>query len=61
VGLVLLSKYVKPNNPEVTDYFNHSSLLGSIKQLSEPQRLGYAGSAGLTLFGASVYTAYAGG
>jgi hypothetical protein len=45
----------------VTGYYNHFSLLGSIEQLFGLQRLGYAGSTGLSLFGASVYTAYSGG
>ena len=61
VGLLLLSKYVKPGNFEVTDYFNHFSLLASIEQLFGLQRLGYAASSGVTPFGASVYTAYSSG
>jgi hypothetical protein len=61
VGLLLLSKYVKPNNPEVTDYFNHFSLLASIEELFGLQRLGYAADKGLPVFGTSVYTAYTAG
>jgi phosphatidylinositol-3-phosphatase len=61
VGLLLLSRYVKPNNLEVTDYFNHFSLLASIEKLFGLQRLGYAASSGVTPFGASVWTAYTGG
>lgn len=58
VGLLLLSRYIKPNSFEVTDYFNHFSLLGSIEQLFGLQRLGYAADKTLTLFGSAVYTNY---
>jgi hypothetical protein len=61
VGLLLLSKYVKPGQPEVTDYFNHFSLLASIEQLFGLQRLGYAADKQLPVFGPAVYTAYSGG
>lgn len=58
VGLLLLSKYVKPNVPEVIDYFNHFSLLASIESLFGLQRLGYAGASQLPVFGSAVYDNY---
>jgi len=61
VGLLLLSQYVKPNNPDVTDYFNHYSLLASIEELFALQRLGYAADKQLPVFGAAVYSAYTAG
>jgi hypothetical protein len=58
VGLVLLSKYVKPNFPEVTDYYNHFSLLASIESLLGLQRLGYGADSQLPVFGSAVYNNY---
>ena len=58
VGLLLISRYVKPNFPELTDYFNHFSLLASIEKLFGLQRLGYAAASGLPVFGSSVWTNY---
>jgi hypothetical protein len=58
VGLVAISKYVKPGSIEVTDYFDHFSLLASVEQLFGLQKLGYAAQTGLPVFGASVYTNY---
>jgi phosphatidylinositol-3-phosphatase len=58
VGLLLLSKYVKPNTINGFDSFNHFSLLASIEDLFGLDRLGYAAASGLPVFGASVYTAY---
>ena len=61
VGLLLISQYVKPNTPEVTDYYNHFSLLASIEELFGLQRLGYAADKQLPVFGAAVYSAYTAG
>jgi hypothetical protein len=61
VGLLLLSKYVTPGIPEVTDYFNHFSLLAAIEQVIGVKRLGYANAQALPLFSSNVWTAYAGG
>jgi phosphatidylinositol-3-phosphatase len=58
VGLLLLSKYVKPDTINGFDSFNHFSLLASIEDLFGLDRLGYAAASGLPVFGASVYTAY---
>ena len=58
VGLLLLSKYVKPGTINVTGQYNHFSLLASIEDLFSLSRLGYAGSQGLLAFDASVYNAF---
>ncbi len=58
VGLLLLSQYVKPGMIDVTDYFNHFSLLASIEDLFALKRLAYASDRALPVFGAAVYTNY---
>jgi hypothetical protein len=60
VGLLLLSRYVQPGVPEVTDYYNHFSLLASIEDSFGFKRLGYASDSQLPVFGAGVWTAYSG-
>lgn len=60
VGLLLISRYVKPNTIDVVDYFNHFSLLASIENLFGMHRLGYAGIPGLPVFGLGVFNAYSG-
>jgi len=57
VGLLLISKYVKPGSVNVISDYNHFSLLASIEDLFGLGRLGYAGSVGLPVFDASVYNA----
>ncbi len=61
VGLLLISQFVKPNTMEVTDYYNHFSLLASIEQLFGLRRLGYAADKQLPVFGSAVYSAYTAG
>ena len=61
VGLLILSRYVKPDFPDATDYFNHFSLLGSIEDLFGLKRLGYADDKQLPVFGAAVYDNYTAG
>ena len=58
VGLLLLSKFVSPGIPEVTDYYNHFSLLASIEDSFGFKRLGYAAAKSLPVFGAGVWTAF---
>jgi hypothetical protein len=58
VGLLLLSKYVKPGMIDAIDYYNHFSMLASIEKLFGLKRLGYASDRALPLFGASVYSNY---
>ncbi|MBV9603813.1 MAG: hypothetical protein JO027_01830 [Solirubrobacterales bacterium] len=60
VGLLLISPFVKRNSSDVVDYFNHFSLLATLEELFGLHRLGYAGAPGLPVFGAAVFTAYAG-
>jgi phosphatidylinositol-3-phosphatase len=59
VGLLLISKYVKPGTINVTGDYNHFSLLGSIENLFGLTHLGYAGAQGLLLFDKSVYNGHA--
>jgi phosphatidylinositol-3-phosphatase len=61
VGLLLLSRFVSPGVPEVTDYYNHFSLLASIEDSFGFKRLGYAAAKSLPVFGAGVWTAYGSG
>ncbi len=58
VGLLLLSKYVKPGTLNVTGEYNHFSLLRSIENLFGLKPLGYAGATGLLAFDSSVYNAH---
>jgi hypothetical protein len=58
VGLLLISKYVKPASVNVTGEYNHFSLLASIEDLFGLKHLGYAGAQGLLVFDKSVYNAH---
>jgi hypothetical protein len=58
VGLLLVSKYVKPASINVTGDYNHFSLLASIEDLFGLSHLGYAGTQGLLVFDTSVYNAH---
>jgi hypothetical protein len=60
VGLLLLSRYVQPGIPEVTDYYDHYSLLASIEDSFGFKRLGYAKDNQLPVFGPGVWNAFAG-
>lgn len=55
VGLLLISKYVKPASFNVTGEYSHLSLLRSIEDLFGLQPLGYAGEPGLLAFDNSVF------
>ncbi len=57
VGLLLISKYVKPGTLNVSGEYNHFALLASIEKLFELQPLGYAGATGLLTFDSSVFNA----
>jgi hypothetical protein len=61
VGLLLISKYIRPNTLEATNYYNHFSLLASIEQLFGLQRLGYAADKALPVFDTAVWTNYSAG
>jgi hypothetical protein len=56
VGLLLISKWVKPNNPDTIDTFNHFSLLKGIEELFGLKGLGYAKPSGLLTWTSSVFT-----
>jgi hypothetical protein len=58
VGLLLISKYVKPGSINVTGEYNHFSLLASIEDLFQLSHLGYAGTQGLLAFDTSVFNAH---
>jgi hypothetical protein len=58
VGLLLLSRYVKPGSVNVTGEYNHFSLLASIENLFGLSHLGYAGAQGLLAFDTSIYNAH---
>ncbi len=58
VGLLLISKYVKPGSSDVTGQYNHFSLLASIEALFKLKTLGYAGNIQLPTFEKAVYNAY---
>jgi len=58
VGLLLISKYVKPGSLNVTGEYNHFALLRSIENLFGLGPLGYAGAPGLLAFDSSVFNAY---
>ena len=57
VGLLLLSPFVAPGTKNESGYFNHYSLLFSIEELFELERIGYAAEEALTAFDSSVYNA----
>jgi hypothetical protein len=57
VGLLLISKYVKPGSVNLIGDYNHFSLLASIEDLFSLSRLGYAGNPGVLAFDTSVYNA----
>ncbi|MEA2140993.1 MAG: hypothetical protein QOC91_1092, partial [Solirubrobacteraceae bacterium] len=58
VGLLLLSKYVKPGSIDVIGQYNHFSLLAAVEDLFGLPHLGYADTPGLLGFDRSVYTAW---
>lgn len=60
VGLLLLSRYVQPGVAEVTDYYNHYSLLASIENAFGLKPLGYAKDSQLPVFGPGVWNAFSG-
>ncbi len=57
VGLLLISRYVKPGSVEATGNYDHYSLLASIESLFKLKALGYAASPGLLTFGRGVWNA----
>jgi phosphatidylinositol-3-phosphatase len=60
VGLLVISRYVKPGSIDVINYFNHFSLLATIEDLFGLHRLGYAGAPGLPVMGPASFNNYTG-
>jgi phosphatidylinositol-3-phosphatase len=58
VGLLLISKYVKPGSVNAIGQYNHFSLLLSIEDLFGLKPLGYAAAPGQLPFDHSVFNAY---
>lgn len=56
VGLLILSPYVEPGTTSET-YFNHFSLLVTIEELFELERIGYGAEPALTGFDESIFNA----
>lgn len=56
VGLLLLSPYVEPGTTSET-YFNHFSLLATIEELFELERIGYGAEPAVTGFDESIFNA----
>jgi hypothetical protein len=55
VGLLLISKYVKPGSSDVIDYFNHFSLLAGLEALFKVKLLAFAGDTSLPRFPVELY------
>jgi phosphatidylinositol-3-phosphatase len=60
VGLLLISQYVTPSSVDITDYYNHYSLLASIEDLFSLTRLGFASDLSLPVFDRVTYSAWTG-
>ncbi len=58
VGLLVISRYVKPGTSDLVDYYNHYSLLATIENLFALKRLGYAGDLSLPVFDAAIFNAH---
>ncbi len=58
VGLVLISRFVKPGTQDLVDYYNHYSLLATIENLFSLKRLGYAGNLELPMFDSAIFNAH---
>ena len=54
VGLLLLSPFIEPGTVDA-GYFNHYSLLATIEELLELEKLGYANELSLAAFGSSIF------
>jgi phosphatidylinositol-3-phosphatase len=57
VGLLLISSFVKAGSVNMTDDYNHFSLLRSIEDLFSLPHTGFAGAAGVPAFDQTVYNA----
>jgi len=57
VGLLLISRYVKPGSLDDVDTFNHFSLLKSVEDLFGLKHLGYASDPALPVFDGAIFNA----
>jgi hypothetical protein len=57
VGLLLISPFVEAGSSEAAGYYNHYSLLLTIEELFELEKLGYANELALAPFGETVFNA----
>jgi hypothetical protein len=57
VGLLLISPYVKPGTTDETDYVNHFSLLATVEELFELEKLGYTANPAVLGFNEAVFNA----
>ncbi len=58
VGLLVLSKYSAAGQLDVTDLFNHFSMLASLEAIFGVSKLGYASTPLLPIFGIAVFHNY---
>lgn len=58
VGLLLISRYVKPGTTDLVDYYNHYSLLATIENLFGLKRVGYASDLQLPVFDAAIFNGH---
>jgi len=58
VGLLLISRYVKPGTTDLVDYYNHFSLLATVANLFGVKRPGYAGDISLPVFDAAIFNGH---
>jgi len=56
VGLLLISPFVEPGTTSET-YFNHFSLLATIEELFNLEKIGYAAEPAITGFDESIFNA----
>ncbi len=56
--MLVLSRYVTPNDPDTIDHFNTFSITGSLEALFNLKYTGYANTTGLPLFSSFLYSAY---
>ena len=57
VGILLLTKFVKPGTRDLVDYYDHYSLLATIEKAFRLQPIGYAADPALPAFDASTFDA----
>jgi hypothetical protein len=57
MGMLSISKYVKPGTQDALDYFNHFSLLASLENIFKLPKLGYAKAPGVPVFTAALFNA----